>query len=192
MSFGKGADTLRIALQAGVTRQLTAQGQTLTIFEGAAMDVTVKAKATDLGKFVGIERGVTLDFGEAFDRLEITSAVDQTAVLITSFGEVKDRRFSLPSAGLPVFEAGGDLGELPSAAVGAGASVQIAGQNITRRSLLVRNSGLVPLFLRSDAATAASALELSPGNTLSLDVSNAVYAYNSTGSAGAVEVQEIA
>lgn len=191
-----GADTVKIALGAGVTAQATVSGKSLTIFAGTAMDIKLMSGSATIGVFRGVERGVTLDVPQAFDRLEITSPTTQVVALIASFGEVKDRRFALPGSALPVNALGGTLSETADAAapvsVGAGLSVQVAAANASRQQVLVRNTSVTDsIYIRSDAAASESAIVIPANSTYFAEITSAVFCYNPSGSAINVYVSEV-
>jgi hypothetical protein len=196
---GQGADTLRLSIGAGATIQVAARGNSITIYDGSAVDINVLAGNESVGRFLGIERGVTIDTSGDFTRLEITSATAQTVTVITSFGEVKDRRFALPGSALPVSGEvaviGGGLAEVADGSapvsVTAASTVALASANANRQQLFVRNTGSSAVYLRSDTATEESAIEVAGGQTVYVEITSAVYAYNPGGSAVEVQVSEV-
>ncbi|OUV96699.1 MAG: hypothetical protein CBD02_04590 [Candidatus Pelagibacter sp. TMED142] len=183
--MGQGYDTARIALAAGEARRVNMTGTEWRILSGEGLEVKAYAGNESLGVFKGAQAGRGVRGNAQFDVLQITSASNQTIEVAVSFGQVIDDTVSSSA------NTAQELSELPPVVCTAGSSVQIAAANANRSSLIVLNTGSVPLYLRSDNATAVSALLINPGDFTQIEVSNTIYAYNATGADGGVSVSEI-
>jgi len=142
-----------------------------------------------------MEQGLTFRTvaGESFTSIQIlnTSASSNSIELAVGEGQITDARLSL-TADLTL-SANNGISDLIDISIAAGVSAQVAAVNLNRREILIQNlSGNTSLF-RVGATTAASArgVELMPGQTLTLETTAEIWAFNSDAGAQSLAVVEV-
>lgn len=181
-----GFSTYSFTVKAGVPQNFKATGTQFRVLEGEGLEITLYAKTESLGTLrqMQVGRGI-MGLSEPFTSMTFVSDSDQTVLIAVSFGNVFDDTKANAA------ETAGSLAELSDVALPDAATTQIAAANSNRSELIVYNSGSADVYLRSDTATAVSALFLQAGASAVISASNTIYAYNNAGVAGSVSVSEV-
>ena len=182
-----GFSTYQIACKAGVPQPFKAVGTQFRVLEGEGLEITAYAKTESLGTLrqMQVGRGIA-GLVEEFTSLSVLSDSDQTVLIAVSFGNVFDDTKANAA------ETAGNLVELGAVTCVQAVSTQIAAGNANRKELLVLNTGTVPIYLRSDNTAAVSAVLINPGDFITLEAANTIYAYNpAPATNGEVTVSEV-
>lgn len=145
--------------------------------------------AFDHGSETGFEAGLAFKVPDGFQRVRIYNPNAGDIVVRLGFGrgDLRDARLVVQGSvktapqSPAVFETPGPV------TVAAGAAVQLAGANLERRELAVKNlSGSETIWLKDQGAAGAAGWPLAPYEGAILTTTAAVYAYNPA--AGSVEI----
>jgi len=97
-----------------------------------------------------------------------------------------------PSSQIVVSAASGNLATVADNSIAAGAQEQLVAADATRREVIISNLDTAATFRVGDVnAGVARGIPLAPGQTLILETTSAVYAYNTGGAAASLAVSTL-
>ena len=178
----------KVNLSAGTQTEIGAVGNYYRILE-ASGDVWIGIDGGPLQKRAA---GIGEEVLEGFSRLTLYSDIDQAVLLSVTRGRIDDGRLSVTA---PVKQDVGDsLASFPDVSLNPVSATLIVAANPARREVLISNLELNAETIRIGDANAAASrgIELSPGSTIVLTTTAAIYGYNPGTTAQPVGVLEVA
>lgn len=166
---------------------------------GEASSITlITATSPVLIKFNNGSSSVTFSAGDGLDEndfsdIEISSAAAQTVVVRLSTGYQRTAQTVNVNASATIASANSNPA-LSDVTVGAGLKVLVAAANTNRRQLIIRSDDANTTSVRIGNTTtvgATSGIKVNPDDTLILDSSAAVYAFNPSASAVVLSATEV-
>lgn len=174
-----------IGLNAGQTLQMDVVGTYYRVLKASAP----LSVATDNGDLQNIAQGIGEHTQDAFTRLYVYSASAQTVEIAVSFGRIDDARLSL-SAPVDIASATA-ITTAADVALAATATSLIKAATAGRKEIIISNLGSNTVRVGDINAGAARGQPLEPAQSLTLNTSAAVYAYNPGAGTNAVSVIEL-
>lgn len=158
----------------------------------ASLPVTVRflSKGNEIGKWENVTSG-TAGYVEdeagnkrSFDTAELTTSADQTLKVAVGFGSVELTATNVLITQPTVIDTVADV------ALGAATPTQVLAADSTRRAALISNlSGNASLIRVGDSNTAAArGAEVAPGQTITIEGTEAIWAYSPTAESVGVSV----
>lgn len=184
------------SVPAGTTIVLNGNGGYFRLITtSSACNLTFHSSSGEvLAEIIGVQAGFAIDaaaLGDNFGRVDVYSAATQTVTAIVSTVPIHYDRLTGSVAVTSTPPA--TLDSLADDSIATGATELIAAADSDRHTLIVSNlaANTATFRIGDSGAAAANGIPLAPGETLVLDTSAAVYAYNPAAGAESLAIMAI-
>lgn len=169
------------------SREIKARGRFLRVLDAPAASVFL---AFDGSTELERRAGQGINFGGWFERFTVRSTVAQTVLVCVSDERQDDDQESVSVSVAATLAPGNTLGAGGDVNIAGASSALLAAGDATRLALVVANpaTNTDPVRVGGAGVGAASGIELSPGDSITLATTAAVHGYNPKAGAQTVQV----
>lgn len=182
-----GMRPIRVTLAAGVPQRFQRSGDWIAAITAPVSDLTVRF---DNSEKVPLPQG--LGFRAYYGEIELESATGQAVVVLAGFGSVSDSRANVTATLNVTLAAGNTIDDGADVATASGAATLLLPVDLTRLHAVICNPSTNTATVRIGSATvnATKGILVEPGETLTYEMTGAIYAFQNSG--GAVTISAAA
>ena len=183
-----GMRPIRVTLAAGVPQRFQRPGDWIAAITAPVNDLTVRF---DNSEKVPLPQG--LGFRSYYGEIELESATGQTIVVLAGFGSVSDSRANVTATLNVNIAPGNTIGDGADVATVSGAATLLLPVDLTRLHAIICNPSTNAATVRigSAAVAAATGIPLEPGESLTYDMTGAIYAFQASGGVVTVSASSV-
>lgn len=175
-----GMRPIRVTLAAGVPQRFQIAGDWVAAITAPVNDLTARF---DNSEKVPLPQG--LGFRRYYGEIELESATGQTVVILAGYGSVSDSRANVTATLNVNIAPGNTIDDGADVATVSGAATVLLPVDLTRLHAIITNPSINIATVRigSASVTASKGIPLEPGETLTYDMTGAIYAFQASGAA---------
>lgn len=179
---------IRCTLAANVPQRFQVPGDWVAAITAPVNDLTARF---DSSEPVPLPQG--LGFRRYYSEIELESATGQTVVVLCGYGSVSDSRANLTASLSVTTEPGNTIGDGGDVATVSGAATLLLAVDLLRLHAIIVNPSTNTATVRIGSATvgAASGVPIEPGETLTYEMTGAIYAYQASGGAVTISAASV-